>query len=187
MKKMSGIVKTKPIEIIENSELSTDDEIELKTNISSPQPLLEVIPKKPKRVLNLSEEERERRRQSMVLTRAKRQEKVQQKKQLELEYLKHVEEESNKSILKKAESLKKKQEKALYNKYLEEMNSKKESKKKEPKIIYESDNSESETQTESEEEIVVVKKKKNKSKTNTSKSSVVETQPESRPIFRIAY
>ena len=160
--------KTLKIETIDNSgnlELSTDDEIELKPTknkvIAQPQPIKQSITEpeiKPKRKINLTEEERERRRQSMIETRAKKQAQVERKKQLEQEFLEAQEEVVKQNIIKQAEKLKKQKEKETYKKYLEEINNKQKVKASKKKIIYESETEEEDE--ESEEEVVIVKKKK---------------------------
>ena len=210
MVKLAKLAKTQNLEIIENTEDIyndvSDDEIELKPiqnkKVIEPknkQPIEEHIYEevKPRRKLNLSEEERERRRQSMINTRAKRTASVEHKKQLEIEYLRHQEDETQNKIIKQAEKLKKKKEKELYNKYLEELNNKQKNKKKPPKIIYESE-SESD---DSEEEVVIVKKKKSKKGVKNGGGSAPPSapavehyykpepvqQPPPRPTFRIAY
>ncbi len=87
---MSKTVKSKKIENIEPIIEESDDEIELKPQKKqAPQQIIEQVidQPKPKKKLNLSDEERERRRQSMINARALRQQKVDTKKKLKLNYL----------------------------------------------------------------------------------------------------
>ena len=196
---MVKTAKLQNIEIVEDVDDQSDNEIELKPHQNKKvmdAPINEQLIEhqtKARRKLNLSDEERERRRQSMIETRAKRTALVEHKRMLEMEYLKQQEEATHQKIMKKAEQLKKKKEKELYNKYLEELNSKpKQKPKKQPKVIYES---ETEEEEESEDEIIVVKKKK--SQKGGSSSAPPSAQPVSipqqpipqpqRPMFRIAY
>ncbi len=198
----------------ENS--SSDDEIELK-NIKSSLNEVEAtidlnsinkVMTKPKRKLNLSDAERERRRQSMIKTREIRMSKVEERKRLEQEYLKQKEEETHQKVIKKADKLRKQIEKEMYKKMLEEEKNKEQPKKdkkdkkdnKKEKIVYieqpppDSDDSDDGiTTSESEEEIIYVQKVPKKTKKEKTTKPVKEEpqqlyQPQPRyPAFRIAY
>lgn len=194
---------------------SSDDDIELKNVKSSLNEVeatinLDHINKikiptndKPKRKLNLTDEERERRRQSMIKTREIRMSKVAERKQLEQEYLKHKEEETQQKVIQKADKLRKQIEKEMYKKMLEEEQQKKEKpkpKKKEKIIVMEqpppdSDSDDGDTTSESEEEIVIIqrqpKKKKEKKETPQIQQPIQQQQPIIQqpryPMFKIAY
>ena len=196
---MVRTAKLQNIEVIENIAPleESDNEIELKplkhkkiVEQLFTAPLVEDIPK-ARRKLNLTDEERDRRRNSMIETRAKRAALVEHKKLLEMEYLRQQEEATQQKIMKKAEQLKKKKEKELYNKYLEDINNKPKPKQKmkQPKVIYESETE----NDDSEDEIVIVKKKKGLKGGSLPPvaSPAVEhnqtPQQPQRPMFRIAY
>lgn len=182
MSKTVKTVKSQPLATIIDEYSGSDEDIQLTTN-KMQNVVLEHAPK-PKRTLNLSDAERERRRQSMIKTREARQIKLDEKRRLEEEYVSQRENEVQDKILKKAMQLKKKKEKEMYNQILqEEININKVSKpkqtkpkKKQPKIVYVNESeteTESETESEDEEEIVYVKKKKS----NKPKKEVKE-QPQ---------
>jgi len=178
---------------------SSDDEIQLnsvKQSLNEVETTIE-LPTKTKRKLNLTDAERERRRQSMIKTREIRQNKVAERKQLEEDYMRQKEEEAQLKVIKKAEKLKKQKEKELYNQILTEKldSSKKEKpiKKKKPVIVYreppnDSDSSDSSSSSESEEEPEIVykvaKKKKERSKIEPA---VIQQNVARYPAFRIAY
>jgi hypothetical protein len=196
---------------------SSDDEIQLnsvKQSLNEVEATIEMrevdtsddakkfLPTKPKRKLNLTDAERERRRQSMIKTREIRQNKVAERKQLEEDYMRQKEEEAQLKVIKKAEKLKKQKEKELYNQILTEKldSSKKEKpiKKKKPVIVYreppnDSDSSDSSSSSESEEEPEIVykvaKKKKERSKRVEPKiePAVIQQNVARYPAFRIAY
>jgi hypothetical protein len=183
---------------------SSDDEIQLnsvKQSLNEVETTIEMSVK-PKRKLNLTDAERERRRQSMIKTREIRQNKVAERKQLEEDYMRQKEEEAQLKVIKKAEKLKKQKEKELYNQILTEKldSSKKEKpiKKKKPVIVYreppnDSDSSDSSSSSESEEEPEIVykvaKKKKERSKRVEPKiePAVIQQNVARYPAFRIAY
>jgi hypothetical protein len=183
---------------------SSDDEIQLnsvKQSLNEVETTIE-LPTKTKRKLNLTDAERERRRQSMIKTREIRQNKVAERKQLEEDYMRQKEEEAQLKVIKKAEKLKKQKEKELYNQILTEKldSSKKEKpiKKKKPVIVYreppnDSDSSDSSSSSESEEEPEIVykvaKKKKERSKRVEPKiePAVIQQNVARYPAFRIAY
>lgn len=158
-------IKSAPIATIAESYSESDEDIQLTTN-KMQSVVIEHTPK-PKRTLNLSDAERERRRQSMIKTREARRIKLDEKRRLEEEYISQQENEVQDKILQKAMKLKKKKEKEMYNQILqEEINIKKvskpkQTKKKQPKIVYVAESeSESECETESDEEDIVYVKKK---------------------------
>ena len=141
---MLKIAKKEQMALTQNLEeaSSSDDEIELRNVKSSLNEVeatinLDNIEVKPKRKLNLSDAERERRRQSMIKTREIRQNKINERKQLEEEYIKKQEEEAQLKVIKKAEKLKKQKEKELYNQILNEQltKSKKATKQKVVKVL----------------------------------------------------
>lgn len=168
-------IKSAPLATVTDEYSESDEDIQLTTN-KMQSVVIEHAPK-PKRTLNLSDAERERRRQSMIKTREARQQKIEEKRRLEEEYIRQKEDEVQDKILKKAMQLKKKKEKELYNQILqEEINvnkvskptasslagmQPKQSKKKQPKVVYVAESeSESESDTESDEEDIVYVKKK---------------------------
>lgn len=158
-------IKSAPLATVTDEYSESDEDIQLTTN-KMQSVVIEHAPK-PKRTLNLSDAERERRRQSMIKTREARQQKIEEKRRLEEEYIRQKEDEVQDKILKKAMQLKKKKEKELYNQILQEeinvnkVSKPKQSKKKQPKVVYVAESeSESESDTESDEEDIVYVKKK---------------------------
>ena len=105
------IVKTEPIEKIETLENTVDSESD--EELEAPVIMQSVKQVKEKRKLNLTEDERERRRQVMLKVREKKMENS-QKRNLEKDlYLQKQEEEINEKVLKKAELMKKRKEKEV--------------------------------------------------------------------------
>jgi hypothetical protein len=98
----------------------SDNEIELKQDVSPSAPPASpaIIPKREKKKINITEEERERRRKSMILTREKKMEKVRERQMQVAMISKAREDEMNTKLLKKAEQLRKKQERELLNKIM---------------------------------------------------------------------
>jgi hypothetical protein len=75
-------------------------------------------PKKDRKKINISDEERERRRKSMLLAHEKKMEKARERQEQEAMALKAREDELNQKVLKKADKLRKKQERALLNRIM---------------------------------------------------------------------
>jgi len=128
--------KVNPVKIVKiplatplNSANESDNEIELK---SPQQPQVPPTPQappvasvaiptiKPKKKINISDEERERRRQSMLQTREKKMSKTHDRRQQQEQLLKMYEAETHMKLLKKTEQLRKKQEKSTLQKILQE-------------------------------------------------------------------
>jgi hypothetical protein len=121
MPKKANVVKIEKVPLSNPLEGNdSDNEIELKQDVapSAPPAPSAVLPKKERKKINITEEERERRRQSMILTREKKMEKARER-QMQVEMIsKAREDEMNKKLLKKAEQLRKKQERELLNKIM---------------------------------------------------------------------
>jgi hypothetical protein len=132
MPKKANVVKIEKVPLSNPLEGNdSDNEIELKQDVagnafphtaaptpSAPPAPSSVLPKKERKKINITEGERERRRQSMILTREKKMEKARER-QMQVEMIsKAREDEMNKKLLKKAEQLRKKQERELLNKIM---------------------------------------------------------------------
>ncbi len=105
------IVKTEQIEKLETLENTVDSESDME--LEAPVIMQSVKQVKEKRKLNLSDSERQRRREIMLKVREKKMENS-QKRNLEKDlYLQKQEEEINEKVLKKAELMKKRKEKEV--------------------------------------------------------------------------
>ena len=105
------LVKTEQIESLETLENTVDCESD--GELEAPVIMQSVKQVKEKRKLNLTEDERERRRQVMLKVREKKMENS-QKRNLEKDlYLQKQEEEINEKVLKKAELMRKRKEKEV--------------------------------------------------------------------------
>jgi len=102
------IVKTEPIEQIETLENTVDSESD--GELEAPVIMQSV---KEKRKLNLTEDERERRRQVMLKVRQKKMQNVNQRNLEKDTYMQQQEEAINEKVLKKAELMKKRKEKEV--------------------------------------------------------------------------
>lgn len=201
--KKEKLAKLAKLEIIEDSS-SSDDDIQLnsvKQSLNEVESTIEIP--KTKRKLNLTDAERERRRQSMIKTREIKQNKVAERKQLEEEYLKKQQEEAELKVMKKAEKLKKQKEQELYKQILSEKLKEKEKekdkiqKKKKKVIVYQeppNDSSSDDSSSSSEEEEIVYKVAKKKKEKTKRVEPKIEPEVQQRPIvnpryppFRIAY
>lgn len=118
-------LKPTPLDVQES-----DNEIELKNMEKYPPipplaPNTIALPIKEKKKINISDEERERRRQRMLQTREKKMENATLRQLQQEQYLKSKKAEMDAKIIKKAEQLRKKQEKEMlqYMMY-QEMNNK---------------------------------------------------------------
>lgn len=118
-------LKPTPLDVQES-----DNEIELKNMEKYPPvpplaPATIAPPIKEKKKINISDEERERRRQRMLQTREKKMENANLRQLQQEQYLKSKKAEMDAKIIKKAEQLRKKQEKEMlqYMMY-QEMNNK---------------------------------------------------------------
>lgn len=185
------VVKVPLNQPLDNGEES-DNEIEYKPQPQKKQaepiqPVYEEPPKPIRKKPVLSEDERERRRQSMLQIREKKMENAKVRQQERDLALKAKEDEMYLRALKKVEQERKKQEKQLVKKLLYE----EPKKKKQPKVIYQE---ESEEDEEEEPEPIIIKKKTTKkggggSSAPPSASTVyqqpVQQQPQPQyPAFR---
>ena len=103
IQKTVPLEKTEPLENLEDS----DNDSNLEAPIIQP-------PIKPvKRTINISDEERNRRRETMLKVREKKMEKVQERTELKNQFLRQQEDEINSKVLKKAELMKKQNEKKV--------------------------------------------------------------------------
>lgn len=195
---MSKISKIKNIEQFNDNDI-TDDEIELKPQqkpkivkvmketVDNNQ-LPPEIQIKPKKKINLSDEERERRRQTMLNVREKKMSNTVQRHKLKEELIKANEIELSNKMIKKANALRKKQEKEIFNRLISEQVEK--SQKiisKKPKKVYYQPESEQESETESESEEddrpIVIEKKSKKTKKGNFGNGGSSAPPPSQPSF----
>ena len=102
---MPKIAKTEPLENLEDSD---NDSI-----LEAPIQPVPVAVQKVKRTINISDEERNRRRETMLKVREKKMEKVQERHEEKNEFLRQQEDEINAKVLKKAELMKKQNEKKV--------------------------------------------------------------------------
>lgn len=93
----------------------SDNEIELKhvAPPSAPPSAPSSMPVKEKKKINISDEERERRRQRMLQNREVKMQNAELRKHQQQEFLKAKEAEMNKKIMKEAEKLRKRQEREM--------------------------------------------------------------------------
>lgn len=171
---------------------NSDDELEIKSTQPTPvqqappvqqtqvqqappvQQYPENVPKK-KRTLNLTEEERERRRLAMLETRKKR-DAVYQERKLQMQELAEQQAvEAQKKAMKKLQALEKKQEKQFINQMVNEKVS---SRKAKQNTIIE----EFEDDSDSEYETVITKSRRKKVSQQTVQQTPVQQTPVQQPV-----
>jgi hypothetical protein len=116
--KIEKIVNVNPLSEYTENELEAA--IPTKEILVKPTTEIPIVEKPIKKKINISDEERERRKQSMINVRLKKMDNVKQRKLEQDLYMQSQEEEINNKVIKKTELLKKKQEKSVLQKLIKD-------------------------------------------------------------------